>query len=182
MATATTEPLELTAGFTSNWDKTLADYTTTLYSLKYTLTPIAGGAGITFTATTSAGVFNLRLTPAITSALAEGMYQLIGYVEDVATGGETTTDRVSVTRVKVNASVTALTDQRTYAELTLADLQATYSKLAKNTISSATVNGRNYTKVDLQILRGEITFWQTKVNAEQGKSVRGIAVTFKNAS
>jgi len=31
-------------------------------------------------------------------------------------------------------------------------------------------------------LRGEITFWQNKVNAEQGKSVRGIAVTFKSVS
>ena len=182
MATATTEPLELTAGFTSNWDKTLADYSTTLYSLKYTLTPIAGGEVTEFDATVSDGAFNIRLTPTITSALGEGTHQLIGYVEDIATSGATTTDRVSVTRVKVNAPVNALTDQRTYAELTLAGLQSTYAKLAKNTISSATVNGRNYTKIDLQILRGEITFWQNKVNAEQGKSVRGIAVTFKSVS
>ena len=182
MATATTEPLELTAGFTSNWDKTLADYSTTLYSLKYTLTPIAGGEVTEFDATVSDGAFNIRLTPTITSALGEGTYQLIGYVEDIATSGATTTDRVSTTRTTVLAAVDSIVDRRTFAEEIVADLQATYAKLAKNTISSATVNGRTYTKKDLMAIREEIAFFQNKVRSEMGGATRRIAVTFPPVS
>ena len=72
MATATTEPLELTAGFTSNWDKTLRDYLPSLYTLEYTLAPIAGGEVLGITATSTLDTFNLRLTPAITSGLSAG--------------------------------------------------------------------------------------------------------------
>ena len=182
MATATTEPLELTAGFTSSWDKTLSEYLPSLYTLEYTLAPIAGGEVLVITATSTLDTFNLRLTPTITSGLSAGTYQLIGYVKDIATSGETTTARVSTTRTTVLAAVNSIVDRRTFAEEIVADLQATYAKLAKNTISSATVNGRTYTKKDLMAIREEIAFFQNKVRSEMGGATRRIAVTFPSVT
>lgn len=172
------EPNQITAGFSIEWEESLSDFPATLYSLIYTLAPLAGGEVQTITATASGDDFVITLTPAQTALFGSGDYQLTGYAEDIATSGQTVKTQVYVGRLQVLAGAESTADRRTYAESVLQDLRATYAKLAKNSISQATVNGKTYTKLNLADLLAQIGYWETQVRNEQGGATKRIAVTF----
>lgn len=172
------EPNQITAGFSVGWTKSLSDYPATIYNLIYTLAPLAGGEVQTITATANGEDFAVELTPADTAQFGAGMYQIVGYAEDIATSGQTVKTSIYTGRLQVLAGADSTADRRTYAETTLQALRDTYAKIAANAISQATVNGKTYTKRDLIDLRTEIGYWETQVRNEQGGATKRIAVTF----
>jgi hypothetical protein len=172
------EPNQITAGFTVEWDKSLSDFPATLYTLVYTLAPLAGGEVQTITATANGSDFAVSLTPAQTAQFDSGDYQLTGFVKDIATGGVAEQVEAYVGRLNVLPGAESKDDRRTFAETVLQDLRDTYAKLAKNSISQATVNGKTYTKRDLADILTQIGYWETQVRNEQGGATKRIAVTF----
>lgn len=178
MAIATTEPKTFYAGNTVNWNKSLSDYPASVYLLSYSLVPISGGESFDFSATASTDLHQIRLLPATTSSYNPGQYRLIPTVTDLATSGATTKVTLDPIRLEVYPAATSEVDRRTFAEVTLASLQETYAKLARNSIQSATVNGRTYTRSALADLRAEIIYWKNEVRSESGGAVKRIAVQF----
>ena len=176
------EPNQLTAGFSLEWEKSISDFPATLYTLAYTLAPLAGGEVQTINATASGSDFSISLTPADTAQFQAGDYQLTGFVKDIATGGVDEQTQIYVGRLQVLSGAESTADRRTYAEAVLQDLRDTYKRLAKNSISQATVNGKTYTKLNLVDLRTEIGYWETQVRNEQGGATKRIAVTFTRPS
>jgi hypothetical protein len=177
-ATPTTEPLTFTAGFSVSWDKSLSDYPATDYLLTYVAAPIAGGEAKTITCAASVNTHEARLTPAQAAQYDAGTYRLTGYVSDIATDGETTKAVIYNGRLTVYASPYANVDTRTFAESVLADLQQTYSALAGNRLTTATVNGRTYTNRDLADLRSEIAAMESRVANDLGRKPKRILVKF----
>jgi hypothetical protein len=172
------EPNQITAGFSVEWDKSLSEYPAALYTLVYTLAPLAGGEVKTITAAANGSDFSIVLTPADTAQFDAGLYQLTGYAQDTATGGISEKDSVYVGRLEVLPGAESTSDRRTFAEIVLQSLRDTYAKLAKNSISQATVNGKTYTKLNLADLLAQIGYWETQVRNEQGGATKHIAVTF----
>lgn len=178
MAIATTEPKTLTAGNSAAWDKSISDYPATTFLLSYALVPTAGGEAHEFSATASGSLHQVRLSPADTADFDAGDYRLIATVTDIATGGTATKVTLETLRLTVSPAPDSTVDRRTFAESILSDLQATYKKLAANSIQSATVNGRTYTRNTLAEMRDEIIYWQNQVRSETGGAVRRVAVQF----
>jgi hypothetical protein len=178
MAIATTEPNYFTAGNNVYWNKTLSDYPASSYLLSYKIVPIAGGEAYSFAASASGSVHQVRLTPANTAGYTAGDYLLIGTVTDLSTSGLTTKISLESTRLEIKPQPESTLDRRSFAQITLLALQDTYTKLAKSSINSGTVNGKTYTRSSLSELRSEITYWQSQINAENGGAVKHIAVKF----
>lgn len=172
------EPNQITAGFSVSWTKSLSEYPATEYSLVYTLAPLSGGEVKTVNGYASGDDFEVSLTPADTAQFDSGLYQLTGYVEDIATSGQSVKTEIYVGRLSVLAGAESNEDRRTYAETILQSLRSTYQKLVSNTVSQATVNGTTYTKRDLADLRAEMTYWENQIKNEQGGATKRIAVTF----
>lgn len=180
MAVPTTEPRVITAGDNIAFDKTLSDYSAASYLLSYVLAPIAGGDSYSFTGTPDGDTHDIRVTPATTLGFVPGDYLLTSYVTDLATSGATTAKTLESLRVLIKPAVTSeAVDRRTFAEKMVSKLQDTYSKLAGNSIQTAAINGRSYTRSNLAELRAEIVHWEDRVRNEQGGASRKIAVRFQ---
>lgn len=182
MAVATTEPRTFYSGNTVNWNKSLSDYPADEYLLSYALVPISGGEAYEFSASASGELHLIRLSPATTNGYEAGEYSLIPTVTDLDTSGATTKITLDPIRVEIYPAATSEVDRRTYAEQIVQDLQDTYKKLAANSIQSATVNGRTYTRNNLADIRAEIIYWEQQVSNESGGAVRRVAVEFKKSS
>lgn len=172
------EPNQITAGFSVSWTKSLSEYPATEYSLVYALAPLSGGEVKAINGTANGTDFDVSLTPSETAQFDSGLYQLTGYVEDIATSGQSVKTEIYVGRLSVLAGAESNEDRRTYAEAILQSLKETYKKLVSNTVSQATVNGTTYTKRDLADLRAEMTYWENQIKNEQGGATKRIAVTF----
>ena len=177
-ATPTKEPLTLTAGFTVAWDKTFSDYPATDYLLTYIVAPIAGGESKSIVTSANGDTHESRLTPAQSAQYDAGTYQLTGYVSDIATAGATTKEIAYNGRLTIEAAPESNIDRRTYAEAVLADLRQTYAALASNRLTTASVNGHNYTNRDLADLRVEIAVMESKLANQLGRKPKRILVKF----
>ena len=183
MSIPTKEPVSITAGDTASWNKTLSDYPANTFSLTYQLAPLAGGETTTLSSSANGTTHEVRLTAATTAGFSAGDYRLIPVVKDIANSGATNTATLSISRVTIKPPATSEVDARTTAELILGELQETYRKLARNTISTATVNGRTYTRNSMADLRAEIIYWENQVATQTGKgATRHIAVQFNQTS
>lgn len=174
VAIPTSEPTEATAGYSVQWDKTLSDYPPASYNLVYTLAPLAGGPVTTITPTESGSTYQVRVTPEQSGAWSPGTYILTGYVTDG-------TDLFDVyhERLEVLAGPASTEDRRSFAQKMVDQLAETYKALAGNSISQASVNGKTYTKRDMEAVRREIVYWENQVRNETGAgSTRRIKVHF----
>lgn len=178
----TKEPSSITAGDTVSWDKSLSDYPATEYTLTYQLAHLCGWKTIEITSTANLSTHQVRLLPVTTADFDAGDYRLIPVVKDIATSGASVTVTLDPLRVKVKPPATSDVDGRSEAEITLAQLKETYSKLSKNSLLSATVAGRTYNRYNMADLRNEIIFWENRVKNEQGGSRKHVAVTFRKPS
>lgn len=178
IATPTTEPLTITAGFSVEWDKTLSDYPASTYLLTYIAVPISGGEAKTITCAADGDTHEARLTPAQSALYDAGTYRLTGYVTDIATSGATTKTTAYNGRLTVEPAPESNVDRRTFAESVLDDLRQTYAALAGNRLSQATVNGRTYTNRDLADLRAEIAAMESRLANDLGRKPKRILVKF----
>lgn len=85
-AVAAIEPNSIQAGNSVEWDKSLADFPATLWTLRYYLIPaqaLQGGDTVTpIVAAASSMDYQVRITAATTAAWLKGKYTLVGYVSD----------------------------------------------------------------------------------------------------
>lgn len=166
------EPVEVRAGFSTTWKRRLSEYPSAEYTLKYALRKIDGsGTAKTITATEAGSTtFKATLSPSDTDGL-EGVYRLVGYVEDISTGG--TSEKVVVYDSTLTVEPDPLSaepgDLRTHARRMVDLLRAALEKLASGTISSASVNGKQYTSRSLEELRAELSRYEQKVAEEDSR-------------
>ena len=167
--TNTSEPTSLIAGYSYSWTKTLSDYSSALYSLTYVLRNAITGQSTSVTATI-AGPFSysVAFVPALTEGLAPGQYLLIGYITDDLTGGQATKVSVynSTLDLQANPLITA-GDLRSHARRMVDLLRSMIEKLAKGTISSSTVNGKQYTQKDMAAARAELARYEELLRQEE---------------
>ena len=165
MSVATSEPTQITAGFSSEWDISLGDYPASLYSLTYTLAPIGGGKPKQIASSASGDTFQIRLTPTDTEKFNAGTYQLTGYVSET---GEDFKAQTHVSRLEVMEGANSEADRRTYAERIYSELKKAYEGLAGQTITSASVAGKQFTQKDLIDIRKEMNYWKDQIQNETG--------------
>lgn len=122
---ATKEPLEIFAGDSLSWSKTLSDFPATEWTLTYRILAQQGAAAQTLTATADGSDFLITVDAENTADWVPATYQLIGFVES-------SSERVQIYSGKLTvkpdpATVTAL-DSSTYLEKILAKLEAVILK------------------------------------------------------
>jgi hypothetical protein len=171
------EPASLIAGYSTTWTRYLPSYPTGEYTLAYVFRKIDGtGAALIFEAVAD-GVASHKLTllPASTATLEPGEYQLAGYVTDDATAGTTTKSTVYDGRITVKPNPASATpgDMRSFAAKMVDQLRDAYSKLSKGTVSSVSIQGKNWTQRSLGEMRGELFRWQELLDAERNQAIAG---------
>ena len=119
-AVPTTEPLEIFAGDSIHFTKTLADYPAGTWTLAYRILSQKGAVDIDATATASGTDFDVTVARATTASWTPGEYQLIGYVTYL-------TERVQIYSGKFSVRPDPATvdhyDARTYLERIKARLE-----------------------------------------------------------
>jgi hypothetical protein len=119
-AVPTFEPVEIFAGDSIHFTKTLSDYPAGTWTLAYRLLSMQGATAVTLTATADGTDFDVAVTSAVTALWAAGEYTLIGY----ASYG---TERVQVYSgkftVRPDPATVSSYDGRTYLERILALLE-----------------------------------------------------------
>ena len=149
--TPTTEPSALIAGDTAKWLKTLADYLPSDgWVLSYTL--INSAAKITFAATTSGSDFLVNVAAATTAAWAAGSYS---WRSQVTKAGEVYTVGSGTITVQPSFGASTL-DNRSFARVALANIEAYLQNSANLTAASYEIAGRKLQRfgiTDLLVLR-----------------------------
>lgn len=146
----TTEPTQLIAGDSWEWDRTLGDYPPDDgWELSYVL---RGNTDLTIAfddaagpVSADAGVFEVRVPPATTATVLPGTYRLVGQVDDG-------TDRFVVydATLTVEQNPATVVDSKTQAEIDLASVQsAIAARLAGDQPESYTINGREIQRIPL---------------------------------
>lgn len=119
-AVPTMEPVEVYAGDSIHFTKSLADYPSSEWDLAYRILKQSGDA-IDITAAADGSDFEIHVTAAATAAWTAGDYWLIGFVTDG-------TDRVQIYRgqlkVLPDPAVSANFDGRSYLQRVLEKLEA----------------------------------------------------------
>ena len=150
-STPTTEPTTLIAGDTAKWLKTLADYLPADgWVLSYTL--INGTSKITFAATTSGADFLVNVAAATTAAWTAGTYS---WRSQVAKAGEVYTIGSGTIVVQPSFGASML-DNRSFARIALANIEAYLQSPANLTAASYEIAGRKLQRIgvpDLLALR-----------------------------
>lgn len=171
----TSEPTELTAGDSWQWDKTLGDYRPTDgWALEYVL---VGAMPFAINVTNarlvvSGDTYQVRVPAADTASLAAGAYRFAAYVSKAG-------DRFEILRtaVAVRANIATLTDGRTVAEKELAIVDAAISGRLTNDLQSYQINGRAVNKIPIEMLyqiRGRLRsqVWRERSPGQLGRPVR----------
>jgi hypothetical protein len=154
--TPTTEPTSLTAGDTAKWLKTLPDYLPTDgWSLAYTLINAASKISIT---TSASGTDHLvNVDAATTAGWAAGSYS---WRAQVSKAGEVYTIASGTITVQPSFG-TATLDNRSFARIALANIEAYLQNSANLAAASYEIAGRKlhrFTPADLLALRDRYRF------------------------
>lgn len=184
------EPDVIAAGDNVEWTRQFEDYDSSVWTLNYVL---RNGKNIyKFSAVASSGVFQVTLTTAVTALWVPGVYAIGAYV---TTGSGATLQQVQVKTFFPTITVTPNlasnpqgTDTSTFAEKSLASIEATILKLTSRSVESAQVNGQAYTLANIGELfkmrerfRSEVTReqQQARLNAGLGGGNK-IGIRFKS--
>lgn len=124
-AVPTTEPLEIFAGDSIHFTKTLADYPAGTWTLAYRILSQKGAADIDATATASGTDFDVTVARATTALWTPGEYHLIGYVTYLTERVQIYSGRFSV---KPDPATVDHYDGRTYLERILALIEEVIEK------------------------------------------------------
>lgn len=163
----TIEPTQIRAGDTVKWTRELADYPTSeAWALKYRI--VGNGAEPReVTATIASGKYNITLGSTLTDDLAEGTYQLVGWVEK---SGERFTVYNRTLSVLPNlAAAAGATDTRSHARKTLALIEAAIESHAVDPVESLTIGSRTYTRPSLETLYNLRSRYAALVRKEENK-------------
>lgn len=154
----TREPTSIVSGDTVTFQKDLADYPASTWTLKYT---VAGASVNTYTAAASGDSHLVTIAASATATFAAGDYLLTGYVEK---DSERHTVYSGSLTVKADPTgISAGYDPRTHAKKTLDAIEAVIAGRAGSDVSAYTIGGRSLTKIPIpelvqlrQVYKGEV--------------------------
>ena len=135
----TIEPKTFQAGNTFTFTRTFADYGTG-WTLSYRLVSPTLPA-IDIPASFASGTYTVAVASATTSGWAPGDYRMSGYVTDGTNRYSVYDDDLTITP---DLGVEATADTRTWAEKTLADVEAMLAGSLVRPELSYSINGRTY--------------------------------------
>ena len=143
------EPTTISAGLSYTWTKSLSDYPATAWTLSYSIVNSVNQYDVTSAASSDDHV--VSILKAASAVYDVGAYRLIGYVDDG-------TDRVQVYAgdLVVQPDFTSVAEMRSYAEQTLAAIEALIAKAATKDQQSIMVDGQTLTRrsyAELLVLR-----------------------------
>jgi len=119
------EPLEINAGDSIHFTKTLNDYPATTWTLAYRLLAMQGQSAVDIAATASGTRFDIAVTSAVTALWVPGEYWLLGFVSAGTERFQIYNGRLSV---KPDPATVSNYDGRTYMQRVLALLQKTFEE------------------------------------------------------
>lgn len=142
---------EFTSGDYVQWSKTLTQFPSTDYTLKYQL---RGPQEYTITAAVyQTSSYLVTLSASTTASYKAGYYSLVAFVTDIATEllRYSVCPRFPFLTVKENpaAYVNGSANNLTWAARTLAAVEQTIFQLSSRQVTSASVNGQSYNIQDL---------------------------------
>lgn len=169
-------PVELRAGDTLKWTRSLPDYPAGAgWALSYSL--VGRNGAHTFTGTADGDGFDVTVSKTVSAVFAAGRYRL---TEFVSKGTERFTTAIKdVTVLADLAGATTATDTRSHAQKVLDAIEA-YLETGAPTAASVEIAGRkisNYPLTDLLALRSR---YQAEVAAEKrvASGLGGLGVVF----
>jgi hypothetical protein len=179
--TSNTEPTKIASGSTVSWTKSLSLYPATSYTLGYKL---VGTAGVSTASVVESGS---EYIVTLTTALAAGMYRLVGWIVDGSSKISIYEGEIEVTANLIDATVGV--DTRSYWQQLLDAIKAVTLNRASIIQSSMTVPGAGGRSIQY-LTADELYKWQKrceyeiavlkdKERVEQGKSRKKILIQFQ---
>lgn len=166
------EPSEIRAGDAFTWTKTLSDYPASTHTLEYIL--FNADKRIVITTSASGDDFEIDVDSATSAAYAAGEYE---WVAQASIGGERYT--ADSGRITILPDLLVATDGRTFAQISLDNIEAVMQKRASLDQESYTINGRSLARTPFMELtklrdyfRNEVQNEQDKIDAKDGKPSR----------
>lgn len=159
----TNEPIELRAGLTWTWQRTLPDYPATTWTLTYYFKNAS--AQFSFAATASGSDHLVTRTPAQTQSLVAGDYDWWAIVSDGSNSYQVDTGRIKLlARVDNSSNLDARTDARVIHET----LVAAYKTWATGGPfrQSYVIGDRQMTFQTPSEMLKAINFWEAQIDAE----------------
>lgn len=158
----TVEPIELIAGDSWAWDRTLGDYPASAWTLKYALTG-AHETVIELTATADGETHKIRVAAATTAGYTAGRYNLFGYVTDG-------TDRYTVFEgpLVVLPNPATAAPALSFAERMLTQLETKIADRLSADISSYTLEQQEVHREEIVTLTRQRNAYADAVRRERG--------------
>ena len=163
----TKEPLEIRAGDTVKWKKTVDDYRASDgWTLKYSLR--GNSTTIDLTSTASGDEHLISETPSTSAAWAAGHYDVVGYVEKT---GERHT--VYESRIEVLPDLVAAGDSydgRTHVKKTLDNIESVLENRASKEVEESTIEGVMIKRIPhdtLLMMRSKYLNWYQQEQAAE---------------
>jgi len=155
IAPATQEPLQITAGDTVSFLKTLGDYPAGAgWGLTY---EASGAVNYEFTSVASGNSHQLTVAAAITAGWLPGDYQLLGYAVNAGTAERRQIYQASLT-IRANIPAGAAAPQ-THAQKMIALIEAVQLGKAGHDILESDIEGSKIVRLSPQQLREERAYW-----------------------
>lgn len=150
----TIEPVKHQAGTTFRFDRTLPDFPADLWTLAYAFrSHNASAAPIDITATADGTTHEINESSATTLTWLSGIYLLVGYVTDIATGLESHEVYRAAIEILPNVADNPTFEWRSYAQRMLDQIEATIAGSIARNDASYSINGRSFTpKTDHDLL------------------------------
>lgn len=172
------EPLVITAGTTLSWYRSLTEYQPADgWSLRYTFVNASARyeiSGAQVTADAVGAGWDISVPASVTSTWAPGAYEWRAFVEDAT---QETVYLVDGGSVDIASDGSSVGDIRSRAKTALDALDAVLEGRATKDQEEMSINGRMLKRFPLSELLALRAHFQSKVNAEDGRS-RMRRVTF----
>lgn len=167
--TPTIEPIQITAGDTTAWKRTLADYSAADgWTLSYALVQRVTGLRILFTATADGSDHLVNVAAADTAAWSPGEYDGQGYVSK---DGDRYLVWSGYVLILPNfGGEGEVGDTRTTARIILDFIDASFTKLAQKQAVEATIEGVDLKFRSLKELTEARNYWGTIVAQEESNA------------
>lgn len=162
----TIEPLSVTSGDTIKWKRSLGDYPSGTWTLKYTL---VGPSNITITATADGTAHLVSVSKATSLTWIEGDYRMYGYVDDGSSRHQVYTGSISI--LPDPATVADGTETRSWYRRVRDHLRDIIEGKSQQSISQYTVAGRSISKMTWAELRDAYDWVSGRVAEEEAQDL-----------
>lgn len=156
-------PNSFFAGDTVEWEASLSDYPSSLWTLTYTFVNTAGKIEVTAGNDPTNTTYIVTLFASVTAAYMPGTYTWVAKVVDKVTGLETHTVGVGTTTIEQDLSQVGAYDGRSWAEIALENVEAVIANRATKDQESYSIAGRSLSRTPMADLINLRKYLQAEV-------------------